>query len=155
MSYEGWLRHLLIVCTSNRHILTVKYAIFSDVYVNQTVLKNPLRRCVIWNLWAMLKCHKQGKPEGKTPWFTYHQVLWKDDMLMKPPPPSAWKFDFVFVDKLDRPAIIDAIIATEYSKSDELALINNKDLTKQGEDEYSKYQAFRAQAKAWADELNW
>ena len=100
-----------------------------------------------------VKMPQTGQTRGKKIYrYNYQEVMVKDDVSGEEK--SAWKFDFVFVDKLDRPAIIDAIIATEYSKSDELALINNKDLTRDGAHEYSKYQAFRAQAKAWADELD-
>jgi hypothetical protein len=100
-----------------------------------------------------VKMPQTGQTRGKKIFrYNYQEVMVKDDVSDEEK--SAWKFDFVLVDKLDRSAIIDAIIATEYSKSDELALINNKDLTRDGAHEYSKYQAFRAQAKAWADELN-
>ncbi len=52
---------------------------------------------------------------------------------------------------LTRAAAIDAIISSRYTKADEIALINNKDLDKQGATKYSDYQAFRAQAKSWVD----
>jgi hypothetical protein len=100
-----------------------------------------------------VKMPQIGQTRGKKIFrYNYQEVTIKDDMTELER--LAWQFDFVLVDKLDRSVIIDAIIAAKYSKSDELALINNKGLTPEGADEYSKYQAYRVQAKAWADELN-
>jgi hypothetical protein len=42
--------------------------------------------------------------------------------------------------------LIDAVIADRYSKSAELALINNE-LATPGTAEYAEYQAYRAEAK--------
>ena len=66
---------------------------------------------------------------------------------------TMWYFEQVTINPpVERGRLIDAIIANRYSKSAEIALINNKDLSPEGADEYQKYQACRAQAKAWVKE---
>lgn len=66
---------------------------------------------------------------------------------------GAWRFQQVTIDPpVSRSKLIDAIISSRYSKSDELALINNRILTTDVAAEYQDYQIFRAQAKAWVDE---
>lgn len=63
------------------------------------------------------------------------------------------EFEYVLVDApVTRASLIDAIINDRYDKSAEIAFINNRG-TEQGDIEYAEYQAFRFQAKAWADEI--
>jgi len=50
----------------------------------------------------------------------------------------------------DRSALINDIIRSQYNIADEFALINN---AQEKPEQYAKYQAFRVQAKALAD--NW
>jgi hypothetical protein len=58
-----------------------------------------------------------------------------------------WKCKEAVVDKnSNRNQIIEAIIKSQYSVSDEFALINN------GGEEYSEYQTFRTLAKQLTDE---
>jgi hypothetical protein len=72
--------------------------------------------------------------------------------------PCRWIYNEVAIDaKAGREEMIDAIIREQYSKSAELALINNKiasladsKLTKYAE-EYTTYNAARVAAKALAD----
>jgi hypothetical protein len=72
--------------------------------------------------------------------------------------PGRWIYNEVMMPaEASRDEIIDAIIGTQYSKSAELALINNKiasladsKLTKYAE-EYTTYNAARVAAKALAD----
>jgi len=60
---------------------------------------------------------------------------------------SCWECKEAVIDKnSNRNQIIESIIRSEYSISDEFALINN------GGDEYNKYQTFRILAKQLADE---
>jgi hypothetical protein len=73
--------------------------------------------------------------------------------------PAKWMFEQVMVEpEATRGEIIDAIIAQQYSKSDEIALINNKiaamkdpSLTKY-ETEYATYCARREEAKRATDD---
>lgn len=66
---------------------------------------------------------------------------------------AAIDFDSVVIPApVTRAALIDAIILERYDKSAEIALINNRG-SKQGDIDYAEYQTFRAQAKAWADEI--
>ena len=72
------------------------------------------------------------------------------------------QFDQVYIDgPVTRGAIIRAIIADRYSLMEEFAAINNvlgdmatgKSIAQNRLMEYSDYQAYRAQAKIWADEI--
>jgi hypothetical protein len=54
---------------------------------------------------------------------------------------------------VDRDRLIDAVISSQYSKSAEIAMINNKISAVKGADaEYKTYQAFRVKVKAMVDE---
>lgn len=53
---------------------------------------------------------------------------------------------------VDRSRLIDAVISSVYSKSDEIALINNKAIDEAKAAEYTRYQAFRSKAKSIVDE---
>ena len=67
-------------------------------------------------------------------------------------PVYGYRFDWVAIaPPLDRARLIDAIIETRYSKADELAKINNREVDAKGMSEYDDYQEFRIQAKKWAD----
>lgn len=66
---------------------------------------------------------------------------------------TAFEYDSVMVTKLDRAEIIQAIIRHRYSNvDDELALINNRALSAEKEQEYQDYQSWRNFAKTIADE---
>jgi len=65
---------------------------------------------------------------------------------------KSWTCNYVLVDDQDRDTLIDAVMSANYSRSQELALINNKDLSDDYAAEYAEYQAYRATAKAVVDE---
>lgn len=66
---------------------------------------------------------------------------------------TAWQFQQVMIPPpLDRARLIDAVISNRYDKSAEIALINNRELSDACAAEYETYQAYRAQAKKWANE---
>ena len=64
---------------------------------------------------------------------------------------GAFEFDYVVVDKLDRGKIIEKIIQLRYENtSNELAIINNKDIDDAHREEYEEYQRWRSFAKSIA-----
>jgi len=63
-----------------------------------------------------------------------------------------WRFEYIEASSSDRESLIDAIISSKYSKSAELAMINNKGLDDDGAAEYDAYQTFRQKAKTIVDE---
>jgi len=65
---------------------------------------------------------------------------------------TSYDYDYVAVDEVTRPKIINAIISDVHSPDAELALINNE-LASPGTEEYVEYQALRAFAKSVVDEV--
>jgi hypothetical protein len=65
---------------------------------------------------------------------------------------TSYDYDYVAIDEVTRPKIINAIIAEVHTKDAELALINNE-LASPGTAEYTEYQALRAMAKRVAGEV--
>lgn len=65
----------------------------------------------------------------------------------------SFDFDYIEVEgELTKAKIIDSIISEVYSKSAELALINDE-LVNSGTEEFRLYQAIRAKAKSVADSV--
>ena len=65
---------------------------------------------------------------------------------------TSYDYDYVAIDEVTRPKIINAIIAEVHTKDAELALINNE-LASPGTPEYAAYQALRTHAKEVAKEV--
>lgn len=93
------------------------------------------------------------KPEKIQKWDKYHYMVcynFREVTREGEVPITDWEYDFALVEEVTYSKIVEAIIRTKYSMSDEIALIRQRE-TK--EDEFNEYYSFAEQAKEWAKEV--
>jgi len=90
-----------------------------------------------------------GSSRGKIVFrYNHHKVDRPDD---NGDTHTCWRCHYVRVDDNARSTLIDAVISARYDRSEELAMINNKDLNADYAAEYAEYQAYRSWAKNAVD----